>query len=97
MQQPTGNATTGSVAGTTTKAPQRKAISTFIARHVANQAKMSEPRDFDAWKKQHGVPADGKVFAMTGWYPCVKQCLLDRYEPDWMDLPHLKMCLILCL
>jgi tubulin monoglycylase TTLL3/8 len=39
---------------------------------------MAEPRDFAAWKKQHGIPPDGKVFAMTGWYPCVKQCLLDR-------------------
>jgi hypothetical protein len=31
------------------------------------------------------VPPKAQVFAMTGWYPCVKQALLDRgwfYNPD---------------
>ena len=35
-------------------------------------------RDFSDWKRKNAVPPDAKVFAMTGWYPCVKQALLDR-------------------
>eukprot|EP01038_Epipyxis_sp_PR26KG_P012342 gene12342-16553_t len=35
-------------------------------------------RDFNDWKRKNAVPSDAKVFAMTGWYPCVKQALLDR-------------------
>merc|ERR1712127_39421 len=35
-------------------------------------------RDFKDWKRKNAVPNDAKVFAMTGWYPCVKQALLDR-------------------
>jgi hypothetical protein len=35
-------------------------------------------RDFADWKRKNGVPADGLVFAMTGWYPCVKEALLAR-------------------
>jgi hypothetical protein len=35
-------------------------------------------RDFNDWKRKNGCPNDGKVFCMTGWYPCVKQALLDR-------------------
>ena len=36
------------------------------------------------------MPSDGLVFAMTGWYPCVKQALLDRgwyFNPD-ADSPY---------
>ena len=42
-------------------------------------------RDFADWKRKNNVPPDGLVFAMTGWYPCVRQALLDRgwyYNPD---------------
>eukprot|EP01033_Poteriospumella_lacustris_P014289 gene14290-10213_t len=42
-------------------------------------------RDFNDWKRKNHVPSDGKVFCMTGWYPCVKQALLDRgwhFNPD---------------
>jgi tubulin monoglycylase TTLL3/8 len=42
-------------------------------------------RDFADWKRKNSVPADGNVFSMTGWYPCVKQALLDRgwyFNPD---------------
>ena len=42
-------------------------------------------RDFEDWKRKHGVPADGKVFGLTGWYPCVKEALLSRgwhFNPD---------------
>lgn len=35
-------------------------------------------RDFSDWKRKNSVPQDAKVFSMTGWYPCVKQALLDR-------------------
>ena len=35
-------------------------------------------RDFNDWKRKNGVPLDGKVFSMTGWYPCVKEALLAR-------------------
>ena len=30
------------------------------------------------WKRKNGVPSDAKVFVMTGWYPCVKNALLER-------------------
>lgn len=42
-------------------------------------------RDFKDWKRKNGCPPDAKVFCMTGWYPCVKQALLDRgwfFNPD---------------
>jgi tubulin monoglycylase TTLL3/8 len=35
-------------------------------------------RDYADWKRKNSVPQDGLVFVMTGWYPCVKQALLDR-------------------
>lgn len=35
-------------------------------------------RDFADWKRKNGVPADAQVFAMTGWYPCVKEALIAR-------------------
>ena len=43
-------------------------------------------RDFLDWKKKNGVPPTGaRVFCMTGWYPCVKDALLQRgwvFNPD---------------
>lgn len=60
----------------------------MVARVKARQAKLEEnldqqvmsipARDFADWKRKNSVPKDGLVFAMTGWYPCVKQALLDR-------------------
>lgn len=60
----------------------------MVARVKARQAKLAEgleqvamsvpARDFNDWKRKNSVPKDGLVFAMTGWYPCVKQALLDR-------------------
>jgi len=54
-------------------------------RLMARQFKMEDgvelsvpARDYSDWKRKNGVPADGLVFVMTGWYPCVKQALLDR-------------------
>ena len=35
-------------------------------------------RDFVDWKRKHNVPMDAQVFSMTGWYPCVKDALLQR-------------------
>lgn len=65
--------------GKGTKARHPKPERNVVARQsVSNAAKVSEPHDFTGWKRQHSIPTDGKVFAMTGWYPCVKQCLLDR-------------------
>lgn len=37
-----------------------------------------QARDFADWKRKNAVPPEGQVFTMTGWYPCVKQALLDR-------------------
>lgn len=35
-------------------------------------------RDFSDWKRKNKVSPETLVFTMTGWYPCVKQALLDR-------------------
>lgn len=59
--------------GATTSAVVTSGVSTVPAR------------DFNDWKRKNRVPVDGKVFCMTGWYPCVKQALLDRgwhFNPD---------------
>ena len=49
-------------------------------------ASLSVPaRDFTDWKRKNSVPPESLVFVMTGWYPCVKQALLDRgwyFNPD---------------
>lgn len=66
-----------------------EAAEALFQRLKAKQAKTAEgvdalancsvpARDFADWKRKNAVPADGLVFAMTGWYPCVKQELLDR-------------------
>lgn len=35
-------------------------------------------RDFAEWKKRHALPAETKVFSISGWFPCVKEALLSR-------------------
>ena len=35
-------------------------------------------RDFKDYKRKLGLSKDTKVFCMTGWYPCVKDALLER-------------------
>ena len=35
-------------------------------------------RDFKDYKRKLGLEKDTKVFCMTGWYPCVKDALLER-------------------
>ena len=56
-----------------------KARQAKTAEGIEAMANSSVPaRDFADWKRKNAVPADGLVFAMTGWYPCVKQALLDR-------------------
>jgi len=56
-----------------------KARQAKTAEGVEAMANTSVPaRDFADWKRKNAVPSDGLVFAMTGWYPCVKQALLDR-------------------
>jgi tubulin monoglycylase TTLL3/8 len=42
-------------------------------------------RDFVDWKRKHNLELDCPVFCMTGWYPCVKDALIQRgwfYNPD---------------
>ena len=57
-----------------------KARQAKTAEGVEMTQTMSVPaRDFNDWKRKNSVPKDASgVFAMTGWYPCVKQALLDR-------------------
>ncbi|KAH8058683.1 hypothetical protein JL722_5912 [Aureococcus anophagefferens] len=50
-------------------------------------------RDFEDYKRKQGIADDTKVFCMTGWYPCVKDALLDRgwhfnddRESEYFDL-----------
>lgn len=51
--------------------------STTVNRDVLGVS-LVPARDFNDWKRKNSVPIDAKVFSMTGWYPCVKQALLDR-------------------
>lgn len=88
------------VAGVESDMPKKK-ITPEMAEAISNrlqakQGKVKEgaeaiaaykpaARDFDDWKKKNSVPPGGRVFCMTGWYPCVKTALLDRgwyYNPD---------------
>ena len=56
------------------------------AEAVARLNKVSEKdqptgavgRDFKDYKRKLGLSKDTKVFCMTGWYPCVKDALLER-------------------
>jgi len=76
------------VAESTKGLPDKEKSEAMAARVKARQAKLAEgleqtvmsipARDFADWKRKNSVPTDGRVFAMTGWYPCVKQALLDR-------------------
>ena len=55
------------------------------SRTPPNPPYLPSVRDFADWKRKNAVPPKAQVFAMTGWYPCVKQALLDRgwfYNPD---------------
>jgi tubulin monoglycylase TTLL3/8 len=49
-----------------------------LSQRKKGDAKVVEARDFNDWKRKNGVGEDQKVFAMTGWYPCVKEELLER-------------------
>lgn len=42
-------------------------------------------RDFADWKKKNGVPAEGKVFSMTGWWEHVFDMLHVLWSGGWMD------------
>ena len=64
-------------AGGPLRALARKDASTVSRLHgarkkgddMAADGSGGEPvaRDFDDWKRKHGVPLDAKVFSMTGW------------------------------
>ena len=55
-----------------------------------SQTQSVPPRDYADWRRKNMVPADAKVFAMTGWYPCVKEALLERgwYINSDVDSPY---------
>jgi hypothetical protein len=47
--------------------------------HTESLAKSSvSVRDFAEWKRKHGISTDTKVFSISGWYPCVKEALIER-------------------
>ena len=54
------------------------------------QTQSVPPRDYADWRRKNMVPPDAKVFAMTGWYPCVKEALLERgwYINSDADSPY---------
>lgn len=81
--------------------PPKKKITPEMAEAIANRLVSRQPktkegveavasskpaaRDFDDWKRKNSVPPTGRVFCMTGWYPCVKSALLERgwyFNPD---------------
>lgn len=90
----------GVAANESAKAPKKVKITQEMADKMAQRLTAQAPkdtedskdnysavpaRDFADWKRKNGVPADAMVFAMTGWYPCVKEALLARgwhYNPD---------------
>ena len=90
----------GVAASESTKAPKKVKITQEMADKMAQRLTAQAPkdtedgkdtysavpaRDFADWKRKNGVPADAMVFAMTGWYPCVKEALIARgwhYNPD---------------
>ncbi len=90
----------GVAANESTKAPKKVKITQEMADKMAQRLTAQAPkdtedgkdsysavpaRDFADWKRKNGVPADAMVFAMTGWYPCVKEALIARgwhYNPD---------------
>jgi len=75
--------------GAVVKGKDGKVIKVLTAEEIATSskrltqrkkgdAKVVEARDFNDWKRKNAVQPDQKVFAMTGWYPCVKDELLER-------------------
>lgn len=93
------NASAG-VASESQKAPKKAKMTQEMVDKMANRLTAQAPkegddkeghgsnvpaRDFADWKRKNGVPAEAMVFAMTGWYPCVKEALIARgwhYNPD---------------
>jgi tubulin monoglycylase TTLL3/8 len=78
---PPGGAVVKGKNGKVVKVLSAEEISTAsnrLSQRKKGDAKVVEARDFNDWKRKNGVDADQKVFAMTGWYPCVKEELLQR-------------------
>jgi len=67
--------TTGAVVKVLSAAEVATATSRLSKR---NPNKSVGYRDFDDYKKKNGLEKDDKVFNMTGWYPCVKDDLIER-------------------
>ena len=53
-------------------------IGNRLSQRKKGDAKIVEARDFNDWKRKNCVKPNQKVFSMTGWYPCVKDDLLER-------------------
>lgn len=62
----------------------------IYARLVARQSKSLENaellakvtsisvREYTEWKLKHSIPQHQRVFTISGWYPCVKEALVQR-------------------
>ena len=68
---------------TATAAPAPTAVSSSSSSSSSSAIVHTVFRDYADWKRKNGVPPEAKVFTMTGWYPCVKQALLDRFPFCW--------------
>jgi len=99
----TEKSTAGNYTGGLTKSKSKRVdngnseVSSSVELDKENFVSNVPARDFDDWKRKNNVPPDGKVFAMTGWYPCVKDALLQRgwYQNTDVSSPyyHLKWTL----
>ena len=59
-------------------AEEADASGSRLSQHKKGSGKVVGPRDFADWKKKNGVQEGQKVFCLTGWYPCVKDDLVER-------------------
>ncbi|GMI14007.1 hypothetical protein TrVE_jg7440 [Triparma verrucosa] len=59
-------------------AEEASTLGSRLSQHKKGSGKVVGPRDYADWKKKNGVKKDQQVFSMTGWYPCVKEDLIER-------------------
>jgi tubulin monoglycylase TTLL3/8 len=77
------NASTDALVERLTKTTSNKQISTIITPSGKElPVSSAHYRDYRDWKHKNRIPMETQVFSMTGWYPCVRQALLDR---GWMQ------------
>ncbi|KAJ8612341.1 hypothetical protein CTAYLR_008364 [Chrysophaeum taylorii] len=65
-------------------AEQRAMIERLNSTRAASNAQAPAARDFADWKRKRGIEPDKRVFVMTGWYPCVRDALIER---GWVQNP----------